>query len=250
VGYADVATYRVTLLLPEDEDEETAPLEELWRAPADLALRAAEPGTPRAILRGLAIYLEPLYVARASFLASDLARSADVLRERCEVAVADGGASLCIVFPEDPDPAIPEELGDLARLEATLDESGRVTRLALATRENDRVELRCEYAGDPGAPQPTAVHWLLPNDESVEITTQFAYEGDRLLPARRTVVFPSRYDPGASEEIVVAYVDWRLNARVADEDLRARDAFRYDANGLVQEPAPRTGAEDRAPGGS
>ncbi|HMB67833.1 MAG TPA: hypothetical protein VKU85_00930, partial [bacterium] len=120
-------------------------------------------------------------------------------------------------------------------LEASLDEQDRVTRLALATREGDEVELRCEYAADPRAPQPQVVHWLLPNDERVEIRTVFVNSGDRVLPARRTVVFPSRYDPGGTEEIVVAYEDWELNAPLSDEELQAKNAFRYDANGLVQD---------------
>jgi hypothetical protein len=235
VGYPDVASYRVTLLLPEDEDEETVPLQELWRAPAKLALRPAEPGTSRAVVRGLAIYLEPLFVARASFLASDLAGAADALRERCGIAEDEGGAAIRVTFPAAADEAIPEELRDLAWLEAALDEAGRVRRLALATREGDEVELRCEYPGGSRAPQPRAVHWALPNDEHVEIATEYEADGDRVLPSRRTVTFPSRYDPGSTEQIVVAYRDWRLNAPVSDEDLRASDAFRYDANGLVPE---------------
>jgi hypothetical protein len=138
-------------------------------------------------------------------------------------------------FPSAPDESIPEELRDLAWLEAALDDAERVTRLALATRGGEEVELRCEYPGGSRAPQPRAVHWRLPNDERVEIATEYEAAGDRVLPSRRTVTFPSRYDPGSTEEIVVAYRDWRLNAPVADEDLRAPDAFRYDANGLVPE---------------
>jgi hypothetical protein len=211
------------------------PLCELWRAPADLALRAADEGASRPVVRGLAIYLEPLFVARASFLGSDLSESADRLRASCDIHETDGGAGVRVAFPVEPDSTVPEGFRDLAWLEAALDEHDRVTLLALSTRDGDEVELRCEYAADPRAPQPQAVHWLLPNDERVEIATVFVNAGDRVLPARRTVVFPSRYDPGGTEEIVVAYEDWELNAPVGDDDLRAKDAFRYDANGLVTE---------------
>jgi len=74
VGSADVSSYRVRVDV-EDAEEETAPLLETWRAPADLTVRAWDSSTPTAIVRSLALYLEPLYVARSSLLGTHRLRA-------------------------------------------------------------------------------------------------------------------------------------------------------------------------------
>ena len=234
-GHADVASYRVTVRLPDDPEGASMPLQELWRAPSELALRAAKPGTPRAIVRGLAIYLEPMYVARVSLLGADLAASVGRMRASCRVAssVGTGGRSVAVTFPAEPDSALPAELADLAQLDARLDDHGRITRLDLETREGDTIALDCDYDAARSYPQPDLVRWTLPNGELVEIRTSYAMRGDRALPESRHLVFPSRYDPGETEEIYVEYEDWDLGVEIRDELLHSADAFRYDANGLT-----------------
>jgi hypothetical protein len=233
-GYEDVTSYRATLRLPDDPEDESVPLLELWRAPSSLALRAAEPDAPRAVVRGLAIYLEPLYVARASLLGADLAASVDRLRATCAVENTGGGGGreISVRFGPQPDEQLPVELRDLARLDARLDARDRLAGLSLVTREGDSIALECDY-GDGALPQPDVVRWSLPGDELVVIRTTYAPHDGRALPARRSIVFPSRYDPGRTEEIRVQYENWDLEPDLDDGAFRSPDAFRYDANGLV-----------------
>jgi len=235
VGYADVTSYRALVRLPDDPDGEAVPLREIWRAPADLALRAAEPGTPTAVVRGLAIYLEPLYVARASLLGADLESDLERMRRTCRVEAREGKQTTVEVeFPAVPDEGLSRELRDLARLTAVIDSHGRLEKLDVTTHEGDGVSMECAYgSGDPAPPQPSRVVWSLPDGERVEIRTSYRREMGRVLPARRDVVFPSRYDPGQTEELSVSYEDWELGVDIPDEVFRAPDSFRYDENGLV-----------------
>jgi hypothetical protein len=237
VGHEDVSSYRVLVRLPDDPEGEASPLLEMWRAPSDLAVQAAEPGVPRAVVRGLAMYLEPLYVARASLLGTDLEASVRRLRETCTVSsVAEGAqARVKIAFPAAPDPELPVELADLARLDALLDGDARLVTLQLETREGDRIGLTCEYGGKAFLTQPSRARWTLPNDEFVEIRTAFRSRAGRMLPESRSISFPSRYAPGETEEIRVRYEKWELDAALDDASFTSPGAFRYDADGLVGE---------------
>lgn len=235
VGYADITSYRALVRLPDDPEGEAVTLREIWRAPADLALRAAEPGTPTAIVRGMAIYLEPLYVARASLLGADLEANLEHMRQTCRVERrAEKPATIEVEFPAAPDEALSRELRDLSRLTAGIDRQGRLERLELWTRDGERVLMECTYeSGDHPYPQPSRVDWSLPNGERVEIRTSYRAERGRILPARRDVVFPSRYDPGQTEELRVSYDEWELGVDLPDGVFEAPDSFRYDENGLV-----------------
>jgi len=236
VGHEDVWSYRVPLEIP-DESEETVPLEELWRKPRELSLRAARPGTPLAIVRSLALYLEPLYVARASLLDADLGGHVERLREAAAVESRSLGERnrIAVRFPEDPQTRGLEAFQDVARLEADVDPGARLHRLELQLRgEKAPLVLECEY-GEGGRPQPELAVWTLPNGDRVEVRTEFRGEGGRSLPASRLVIFPSRYDPGEQEEILVRYGTYAVNVELPDDLLSGPGAFRYDADGLVDD---------------
>jgi hypothetical protein len=237
VGYDDVGSYRVELEIPE-EGEESVPLEEIWRAPRDLALRAARPNTPAAIVRSLALYLEPLYVARASLLDADLSAHIDRLRAGARVETQAAGALTCIVveFPDDPAAAGLEAFQDVARLRADLDEYSRMHRLEILLREEkSALTLECDFKEGGAFPQPDRAVWTLPNGDHVEIDTVFREQEGRSVPASRLIVFPSRYDPGEREEILVRYGTYAFDAEVSSELLAESGSFRYDADGLVSE---------------
>jgi hypothetical protein len=237
VGHADVTSYRVIVELPDDPEGEPTPLVEIWRAPADLGLSAAQPGTSRAIVRGLALYLEPLYVARASLLGSDLEASVERLRATCAVRASaeDAGRRVTVKFPAEPVQGLPEELADLSRIEVLLDRRGRLSSMDLVTREADRIGLTCEYDGPASLTQPTRARWTLPGEDVVDIRTQFRSRAGRMLPETRIISFPSRYAPGETEEIRVRYEEWELGVALDDAAFAAPDVFRYDGDGLVDD---------------
>lgn len=235
IGHADVLAYRVELTLPED-DEDPVPLRELWRAPADYGLRAAG-SAPAAVVRSWAIFLEPLYVARASLLDGDLERGAARLREvaKAESRAEPSGRTLRLELPAEPDPALPDLLRDVLRLDATLDAKGRLTGFRLQLRgapgrAGETLRLECTWA-DPRAPQPTLCTWTLPDGGTVTVTTTFRDESGRRVPGSRQVIFPSRYDPGETEEIRIDYGPYELNP--PGDPLAAKGTFRFDENGLA-----------------
>jgi hypothetical protein len=232
VGYDDVRSYRVEVVVP-DPSEEPAPLEETWRAPNDLTLRAAGSSTATAIVRSLALYLEPLYVARSSLLDSDLAQFAQALEAEAEViesARAAGGRVIHVRLPADPT-TLPEFLRDLTEFRAELDSAGRLVILDVRLRENeDELGFQCSYRG--AEHQPNLAQWSLPSGDVVRIETEFRDEAGRRLPSTRTVFFPSRFDPGETEEIFVRYGTYALNVEVTDAEVADARAFRYDENGL------------------
>ena len=107
-------------------------------------------------------------------------------------------------------------------------------RLELSLREEKApLVLECEFPA--GALQPERAVWTLPNGDRVEIRTEFRRQGERTVPASRLVVFPSRYDPGEREEILVHYGTYAFDAEIPAELLTAPDSFRYDADGLVSD---------------
>jgi hypothetical protein len=243
VGYPEVGSYRVELTLPDEPDEDTISLREIWRSPGDLALRAARPETPPAMVRSLALYLEPLYVARSSFLAVDL----DTFRARIErsghvstsEATPGEGERIAIRLPEGADSARSDLESDLSGIDAELDRKGRLRTLTLHLREGApdggpaRMHLACDYAGAPLAPQPGYATWELPSGDTVEIRTEFREEGEVRVPASRHVLFPSRYDPGEMEEIHVRYGRYELDVVFPEDAFRGPGTFRFDAFGLV-----------------
>jgi hypothetical protein len=237
VGHEDVASYRVLVELPDDPEGEPTPLVEMWRAPADLGLRAADSGTSRAIVRGLALYLEPLYVARASLLGADLEASVERLRASCAVRVSpeEGGRRVTVDFPAEPLEDVAKELADLARVDVLLDRGGRILTMQVETRDGDRIALECSYDGPPSLSQPTLARWRLPGDDLVEILTEFRASAGRLLPISRVISFPSRYAPGETEEIRVRYENWELGVALDEASFAAADVFRFDGDGLVDD---------------
>lgn len=237
IGHADVRAYRVPLTLPQD-DEDRVPLVELWRAPADYGLRAS--GTaPAAVVRSWAIFLEPLYVARASLLDGDLERGAARLRQVAKTESRPGadGRTLRLELPAEPDSALPDLLRDVTVLEATLDARGRLAGFRLDLRgagghSGETLRLACEWT-DARAPQPATCTWTLPDGGTVNVTTTFRDEAGRRVPGSRHVTFPSRYDPGESEEIRIDYGSYELNPPA--DPLEGKGTFRFDENGLVSD---------------
>jgi hypothetical protein len=235
LGHEDVRSYRVELRIPE-EGEESVPLEEIWREPGDLVLRAALTGTPVAIVRSLALYLEPIYVARASLLDADLGAHVERLRKSATVeAVPEAtGTRVVVRFPEDPKAAGLEALEDVAVLSAELDRHSRLRRLDIRLREEkEPLILECEFRGGAERPQPDVALWTLPNGDRVEIRTEFRDQSGRSVPASRLVLFPSRYDPGEREEILVRYGVYSINVEIPADVFEDPGSFHYDAEGLV-----------------
>jgi hypothetical protein len=242
IGDPTVSRFRVELRLP-DEEEEAPPLLELWRFPDVLALRAADPKTPRAVVRGLALYLEPLYVARSSFLRADLREASEVVRTVAEIRTEPGptGETVFVRFPTPADERLPVALRDVRLLSARLDELGRLASLDVDLRAAGvdggpgRLGLLCTPSKDPRDPQPSYVRWTLPDERTVEIRTGFRDEGGRRVPANRDLVFPSRYAPGETEEILVEYGEYDFTSAIDDSVLADPGTFRFDESGLVGE---------------
>jgi len=239
IGHADVTAYRVPLDLPDEDEDGAVDLLEVWRAPADYGVRAAGRAAP-ALVRSWAIFLEPLYVARASALDADLEAAAARLREVARVedeAGQDGGRRIRITAPATTGAPLPGLLRDLADLQAGLDARGRLVRLRLELRSGgggavDTLELACAW-DEPAAPQPSRCAWTLPDGGEVRVTTTFRTEKGRRVPAGRQVVFPSRYDPGETEEIRIEYGAYDLDPSA--DPRKEPGTFRYDTNGLVSE---------------
>jgi hypothetical protein len=239
LGHPDVVAYRVPLSLPDEEDDEPVALEELWRADGDLVIRAADPRTPGALVRSLALYLEPLYVARSALIDLDLAAAVTRLRETATITVAevDAGTQIEVRLAAGPDPELPEYFRDVTGLAARLDGAGRLVMFRLDLRgEAEPLRLSCRYGDASSAScQPTVASWTLPSGEPVEIRNTFRDVDGRALPAVREIVFPSRYDPAETERIEVRYGAYELNGPLAEELFAGPGAFRYDLNGLVSE---------------
>ena len=242
IGDPSVMRYCVELRLP-DEEEETPPLLELWKAPDVLALRAAKPTTPRAVARSLALYLEPLYLARSSFLRTDLGEASAIVRSVAAIRAesSDAGETVFVEFPTPADERLPATLREVRLLSARLDGQGRLAALNVDLREagvdggSGELGLICTYAGDSRDPQPGYVRWTLPDGRPVEIRTGFRDEGGRRVPAERHLVFPSRYDPGEVEEILVEYGAYDLDSPIDEALLREPGTFRFGESGLVEE---------------
>ena len=237
VGYTDVKSYRTELRLPDEESNGAVPLVEMWRAPADYGLRAAKKTEP-AMVRSWAIFLEPLYVARASILDADLEKGAKRLRQVAKVKASAGDAGvriLEIVMPALPDTTLPGFLREASRFEAHVDAAGHLLSFhaelrPVQGRKPETLDLRCTWK-DARAPQPSLCVWTLPDGGVVRVDTTFRDERGRRLPGTRHVVFPSRYDPGDTEEIRIEYGSYDF--KIPSDSFQGKGAFRYDENGLV-----------------
>lgn len=240
IGARDVDAYVVTLDLPDEDDAEAITLLEAWRAPAELVLAAADPEVPRAIVRSWALFLEPMFVARTSLLGMDLGAGADRLRDTATLsrsATADGEVRLELGLGEAPDPGLPDMLQDVSRLAAELDAEGRIRHLDVELRTQtrgvtDRIGLTCTYRSS-GEPLPDLAEWTLPDGQLVRVSTTFRLQDGRLVPHERDIVFPSRWDPGETEEIRLRYGEYEFGRNRVAERLQGIEPFRYDANGLV-----------------
>jgi hypothetical protein len=234
VGYADVASYRVPIHLPGEDSASSADLEEIWRAPRDLVLRSRDDGTPGAVVRSLAIYLEPLYVARTAILDLDWNEIAGDVRTLGTIRSREDsrGKTISVGLPDSSRARLPEALGDVAHLEAGLDARGRLRVLEVELDSGEIVSVSCDYASRD-ALQPADARWTLPSGEIVQVRTKFRRSAGRLLPSERQVVFPSRFDPNETEEILVEYGAYELDPSIPDSIWTARGSFRFDANGLV-----------------
>jgi hypothetical protein len=238
IGHEDVAAYRTEIRLPDEGEEDSIPLVEVWRAPTGYGVRAATKA-PAAAVRSWAIFLEPLYVARSSLLDADLETGAARLREvaKVEERAERDGRVVRVAMPAAPDSQLPGFLRDVSLLEGRLDARGRLRALRLELRAakgrpGETLDLECSWQ-DRAAPQPSTCAWTLPGGGRVRVTTEFRNEHGRRVPGRRRVVFPSRYDPGETEEIRIEYGPYDLAP--PPDLLDAAGTFRYDANGLVRD---------------
>jgi hypothetical protein len=237
VGDPEVFAYRVPLTLP-DEPEETVALEEIWCAREDLAIRGSDPATPAAMVRSLALYLEPFYVARSVLVRLDLRDVASRLREIARITAGTDSAGTWIVIelPAETEPPLPDLCRELERLEGRVDEEGRLATLELTLREgHETIELVASYDDGAALTQPPEFHWELPGGEVVEVRSTFRREQGRWLPAEREIVFPSRFDPAETERILVRYGHYDLNDDVPANIFSERRVFRYDSDGLISD---------------
>lgn len=240
IGDEDVRAYAVPFRLPDEEDDAVV-LMEVWRAPSELALAAKDPAVPRAVVRSWALFLEPMFVTRQSLLGMDLDAGAARLRQIAAIdAVPVGdGLHVTIVVPGETDPRLPDLLRDVTAVRADLDARGRIEGLAVDLRTGasggpETITLRCTY-GDSDRDLPELAEWSLGDGRTVRVETEFRTEAGRRVPHERHIVFPSRYDPGETEEIRVRYGVYDFAAGHAGGILARPDLLRFDANGLVGE---------------
>ncbi|MBZ0269424.1 hypothetical protein K8I85_14815 [bacterium] len=240
IGDAEVRAYTVPFTLPDEEDESIVLLE-AWRAPSELALGAKRQGVPRAVVRSWALFLEPMFVTRTSLLGMDLEAGAGRLREIAAIAAtpAGDGTDITITIPGQGDAALPELLRDVSALRATVDARGRIHRLAVDLRATgagapENITLACTYAERDGD-LPGLAEWSLGDGRVVRVETLFRTEAGRRVPHERYIVFPSRYDPGETEEIRVRYGVYDFGAAHAADVLARPELLRFDVNGLIGE---------------
>jgi hypothetical protein len=235
LGIEGVESYRVPIRLPQDDSPNQVQLEEIWRRPADLVIRGKDEHAPAAVVRTVALYLEPVYVARTAVVELDWKSMGDEVRS--SVVVSAGGKhgserSILIDMPPDMS-ELPATLRDITRIEALLDGKGRLSTLDIVFRKEGTIHLNCEYDSKGKYNQPIVASWKLPSGEEVEVRTKYRREAGKNVPSTRQVIFPSRFDPEETEEILVEYGKYQLNPEIPDNIWNAPGSFRYDSNGLV-----------------
>jgi hypothetical protein len=234
LGIEGVERYRVPIRLPHDDSPEQIKLEEVWRYPSELVIRARE-SAPAAVVRSFALYLEPVYVARTAVIELDWKELGEDVRSSV-IASAAGkhGAERSIVIEMPPDTStLPPTVRDVFRIDALLDEKGRLSVLDIVMRDEGSIHLECEYDAKGRAAQPIVASWTLPSGEEVEVRTKYRRESGKYVPSTRQVIFPSRFDPKETEEILVEYGEYELNAEIPDQLWNASGSFRYGPDGLV-----------------
>ncbi|GJM44804.1 MAG: hypothetical protein DHS20C21_16460 [Gemmatimonadota bacterium] len=255
VGAAGVNSYVVPLSILDDE-EAAAPLLEAWSAPSDLYLTGESPATPTAIVRSWALFLEPMFVARTSLLGMDLAAGAGRIREVGAVrhtALSANRSRVEVDLPAELDTALPVMLQDIVRLESELDHAGRLRELSVDLRGEggrvpERIRLTCTYQTEEGS-LPELAEWTLPGGDLVRVRTTFRRQGTTRVPAERHITFPSRWDPGETEEIHVGYGAYDFAGGDNSDRFADRHVFRFDANGIVSdEDAQAAATTPRAAG--
>jgi hypothetical protein len=235
LGIEGVESYRVPIRLPQDDSPNQVQLEEIWRRPSELVIRGKDQHAPAAVVRTVALYLEPVYVARTAVVELDWKSMGDEVRS--SVVVSAGGKhgserSILIEMPPDMS-ELPATLRDITRIEALLDAKGRLSTLDIVLRKDGTIHLNCEYDSKGKYNQPIVASWTLPSGEEVEVRTKYRREGGKNVPSTRQVIFPSRFDPEETEEILVEYGKYELNPEIPDNVWTAPGSFRYDSNGLV-----------------
>ena len=235
LGIVGVESYRVAIRLPQDDSPNQVQLEEIWRRPSDLVIRGKDEHAPAAVVRSVALYLEPVYVARTAVVELDWKSMGDEVRS--SVVVSAGGrhgAERSILIEMPPDMSdLPATLQDISKIEALLDGKGRLSALDIVFRKEGTVHLQCEYDSKGKYNQPIVASWTLPSGEEVEVRTKYRRESGKNVPSTRQVIFPSRFDPEETEEILVEYGKYELNPEIPDDVWNAPGSFRYDSNGLV-----------------
>jgi hypothetical protein len=234
LGIEGVQSYRVPIRLPHDESPEQIKLEEVWRHPSELVIRARE-SAPAAVVRSFALYLEPVYVARTAVIELDWkALGEDVRFAVVASAAGKHGTERSIVIEMPPDQQdLPVAVRDVLRIDALLDDKGRLCILDIVLRDEGTIHLECEYDSKGRYHQPILASWTLPTGEEVEVRTKYRREAGKYVPSTRQVIFPSRFDQKETEEILVEYGEYELNAEIPDQVWTAPGSFRYGADGLL-----------------
>lgn len=243
LGLATIQSYRVPLSTPQEKGQPDAPsLVEIWRAPSTIALRAQKPSTPGALVRGQALYLEPLYVARTGVVDLDWSNLAESVRARVQATSkrVDGQQEIRITFASNDSPDLPESLRDIERIEARLDARQRLIRLRVGLREGGgEIAATCRYDERQSKLQPVEAKWTLPDGQLVTMSAGYRREGKFSVPSWRRVEFPSRFDPKESEIIEVHYGTYEINPSLTEGDWSGAGAFRFTSAGLVTASAPQ-----------
>jgi hypothetical protein len=240
LGIEGVESYRVSIRLPQDDSPNPVQLEEIWRRPSELIIRAKDAKSPPAVVRSVALYLEPVYVARTAVVELDWKTMGDWVRSSVVVnAGGKHGSERSILIDMPPDMSkLPATLQDVSKIEALLDGKSRLSTLDIVLREEGTIHLACEYDSKGKYNQPIVAIWTLPSGEKVEVRTKYRRESGKNVPSTRQVIFPSRFDPQETEEILVEYGKYVFNPEIPEEVWKAPGSFRYDANGLVSESSP------------
>jgi len=165
LGIVGVESYRVAIRLPQDDSPNQVQLEEIWRRPSDLVIRGKDEHAPAAVVRSVALYLEPVYVARTAVVELDWKSMGDEVRS--SVVVSAGGrhgAERSILIEMPPDMSdLPATLQDISKIEALLDGKGRLSALDIVFRKEGTVQLQCEYDSKGKYNQPIVASWTLPS---------------------------------------------------------------------------------------
>ena len=111
--------------------------------------------------------------------------------------MATGGEYVRVELPTPVDTTLSGPLREMIRLEACLDDAGRLVTLDVDLRGAGtdggpgRLELACAYDDALRDPQPEVAVWTLPGGRTVTVRTRFRDEAGRRVPESRRVTFPN-----------------------------------------------------------